>query len=44
MTNERIDEELQPSRYIVGIDLGTTNSAVTFVDTRSQCRRGDVSR
>jgi hypothetical protein len=24
-----------PSRYVVGIDLGTTNSAVTFVDTQS---------
>ena len=23
-----------PSRYVVGIDLGTTNSAVTYVDTR----------
>ncbi len=26
-----IDE--RPSRYVVGIDLGTTNSAVTYVDT-----------
>jgi hypothetical protein len=25
-----------PSRYIVGIDLGTTNSAVSFVDTRRE--------
>jgi len=25
-----------PSRYIVGIDLGTTNSAVTFVDTNKE--------
>ena len=23
----------KPSRYVVGIDLGTTNSAVTFIDT-----------
>lgn len=23
----------QPSRYVVGIDLGTTNSAVTYIDT-----------
>ncbi len=23
-----------PSRYVVGIDLGTTNSAVTYVDTQ----------
>jgi len=27
------DSSLDPSRYIIGIDLGTTNSAVTFVDT-----------
>lgn len=25
-----------PSRYVVGIDLGTTNSAVTYVDTQEQ--------
>jgi len=25
-----------PSRYIVGIDLGTTNSAVSFIDTKGQ--------
>src|SRR6185369_8847663 len=25
--------EEQPSRYVVGIDLGTTNSAVCYVDT-----------
>lgn len=25
-----------PSRYVVGIDLGTTNSAVTYVDTSSR--------
>ena len=29
-----IDE--QPSRFVVGIDLGTTNSAVTYVDTEEQ--------
>lgn len=29
----------QPSRFVVGIDLGTTNSAVTFVDTNDDsCR------
>lgn len=27
------DEEQQPSRYVVGIDLGTTNSALAYVDT-----------
>lgn len=26
-------DQLQPSRYVVGIDLGTTNSAVGYVDT-----------
>src|SRR3990172_9012746 len=25
-----------PSRYVVGIDLGTTNSAVTYVDTAEE--------
>ena len=24
-----------PSRYVVGIDLGTTNSAVTYIDTQA---------
>ena len=24
-----------PSRYLIGIDLGTTNSAVAYVDTRA---------
>ena len=27
-------QQLQPARFVVGIDLGTTNSAVAFVDTR----------
>jgi molecular chaperone DnaK (HSP70) len=27
-----------PSRYLIGIDLGTTNSAVAFVDTRERER------
>ena len=26
----------QPSRYVVGIDLGTTNSAITYVDTHEK--------
>ena len=26
----------KPSRYVVGIDLGTTNSAVTYIDTEEQ--------
>ncbi|MBN2475440.1 MAG: Hsp70 family protein [Pirellulales bacterium] len=33
MTNLRTTETDKPSRYVVGIDLGTTNSAVTYVDT-----------
>ena len=37
-----VDDELdplidkRPSRYIVGIDLGTTNSAVTYIDTQEE--------
>ncbi len=27
------DDRLRPSRYVVGIDLGTTNSAMAYVDT-----------
>ncbi len=43
--NERslIDEE-QPSRYVVGIDLGTTNSAVNYVDTSRSPWRIEVFR
>ena len=32
-------EEPQPSRFVVGIDLGTTNSAVCFVDTDKSSRQ-----
>ncbi len=28
----------QPSRYVVGLDLGTTNSAMAFVDTTEKKR------
>src|SRR6476661_5378312 len=35
MSADLIAEE-QPSRYVVGIDLGTTNSAVCYVDTQQQ--------
>jgi molecular chaperone DnaK (HSP70) len=41
-TGAKVDIELDPlidrapSRYVVGIDLGTTNSAVTYVDTQEQ--------
>ena len=37
MTEEAVHDPLVdqlPSRYVVGIDLGTTNSAVTYVDTQ----------
>ena len=33
------DEENQPSRFVVGIDLGTTNSAVNYVDTEVDDRK-----
>lgn len=32
-----------PSRYLIGIDLGTTNSAVAFVDTRESTNKADSS-
>ena len=32
-----------PSRYLIGIDLGTTNSAVAFVDTRESANQADWS-
>ncbi|HZN36048.1 MAG TPA: Hsp70 family protein [Pirellulaceae bacterium] len=35
MPAELLPEDL-PSRYVVGIDLGTTNSAVCYVDTAEQ--------
>ena len=31
--NSELDLEPKPSRYVIGIDLGTTNSATAFVDT-----------
>jgi len=33
------DAEQRPSRYVVGIDLGTTNSAMAYVDTDAEGRR-----
>src|SRR5260370_10829186 len=32
-----------PSRYLIGIDLGTTNPAVGFVDTRERANEADSS-
>jgi hypothetical protein len=29
-------QDAAPSRYVVGIDLGTTNSAITYVDTNEE--------
>lgn len=31
----RVVRSTVPSRYLIGIDLGTTNSAVAFVDTQA---------
>src|SRR3954453_6959472 len=36
MTSESVDAAEVASRYVVGIDLGTTNSAVCYVDTHEQ--------
>ena len=36
MTSEPAEASEAPSRYVVGIDLGTTNSAVAYVDTASE--------
>jgi len=33
--NDPFQEEDLPARFLVGIDLGTTNSAVTFIDTQA---------
>jgi molecular chaperone DnaK (HSP70) len=33
------DPNAEPSRYVVGIDLGTTNSAVAYVDTQAKVRK-----
>ncbi|MGH7137245.1 MAG: hypothetical protein ACREHD_15995, partial [Pirellulales bacterium] len=33
MTPESADAAEVPARYVVGIDLGTTNSALALVDT-----------
>ncbi len=36
------DASESASRYVVGIDLGTTNSAVAYVDTRQDTRKIEV--
>ncbi|QDU54983.1 hsp70 family protein [Aeoliella mucimassa] len=35
-TSHDQDDQQRPSRYVVGIDLGTTNSAMAYVDTHEQ--------
>src|ERR1700757_1995602 len=40
MSSAPLDESDAVSRYVVGIDLGTTNSAVAFVDTAADPWRG----
>lgn len=30
------DDQARPSRYVVGIDLGTTNSAMAYIDTHAE--------
>ena len=32
-----------PSRYLIGIDLGTTNCAMAFVDSRERANEADSS-
>jgi molecular chaperone DnaK (HSP70) len=39
MTTTTLEDPGAPSRYVVGIDLGTTNSAVAFVDTAAEAWR-----
>ena len=33
MSTEPLELEQEPARFVVGIDFGTTNSAVAYVDT-----------
>ncbi|MGC3970642.1 MAG: Hsp70 family protein [Pirellulales bacterium] len=35
MPADRFETEAAPSRYVVGIDLGTTNSALSYIDTEA---------
>ncbi len=42
MTTTMSGDDRERSRYLVGIDLGTTNSAVAYIDTRE--RTGDTPR
>src|SRR5262245_40657290 len=32
---KRDESDVVPSRYVVGIDLGTTNSALAYIDTEA---------
>lgn len=40
MSSTAREKDLGPSRFVVGIDLGTTNSALAFVDTATLDDRG----
>ncbi|HYP26269.1 MAG TPA: Hsp70 family protein [Blastocatellia bacterium] len=40
MSSQPSGKQLTPSRFLIGIDLGTTNSAVAYVDTREPDRAG----
>ena len=44
MTIENGETIDSPSRYVVGIDLGTTNSAVAYVDTATSTAAGATRR
>jgi molecular chaperone DnaK (HSP70) len=43
MTNDE-GQEVAPSRYVIGIDLGTTNSALAYVDTGAGDTKDPVVR
>ena len=42
MASSDLFEQPAPSRYVVGIDLGTTNSALCYVDTAENSRQVHV--
>ena len=44
MSGELDDRDRGPARYLVGIDLGTTNSAVSLIDTRRRTGASEAPR
>ncbi len=44
MGGELDDRDRGPARYLVGIDLGTTNSAVSLIDTRRRTGASEAPR